>query len=93
MDYNKKAELIADYYDAVKDNSDFVEFIQYNDLGIPLAIVLSTQLANGLTDEGKEVLEETWLNVCKHQLVDPDGEYDSIDDLLPMWVDPQVDEE
>jgi hypothetical protein len=34
-----------------------------------------------LTDSGEQLLEETWLELCELFGADPNGEYESIDDL------------
>lgn len=59
----------------------FTDFVIYNDLGIPLAQVVTYSLAD-LTEEGQNFLEETWQEFCILLDIDPDDEYDNLDDMI-----------
>lgn len=65
---------------------DIVEkFIDFNDLGVPLAQAVSYKLAE-LTEEGITVVEETWIYFCEMMMIDPYGEYSNLDDCLTFGI-------
>lgn len=88
MDIESKCDIIEEFMrehilnDKFKDE-DVDEFLEYNDLGIPLAQGVAYDLAE-LTDEGETLVEETWNGLCKLFSADPYGEYDGLDDLFGL---------
>lgn len=60
--YEAKADILADLWLNYRNDEDFTDFIEYNDLGLPLAyaisngIVESTQLAKAFIDETFDLL-------------------------------------
>ena len=42
-----------------KFDEDFQDFIEYNDVGLPLAFIVSENLAT-LSESGEKYLDETW---------------------------------
>lgn len=63
------------------DSNDINEFIKYNDLGIPLSQAVSYELAT-LTKNGEFLVEETWVSFCQLFDVDPNGDYEDLDDFF-----------
>ena len=59
---NLKAEILADVWMNFRDDTEFVDFIEYNDLGLPIAyaiangIVEMTPKAQGFIDESFDLL-------------------------------------
>lgn len=86
IDYATKSKIIVGFYQEVKDEQMWKEFIERNDIGIPLAICHSKGYIE-LKDIGKDIIDETWLDVCKHTLANPDGDYKSVDDILLKFED------
>lgn len=86
MDIEDKCFLIEEFvreyskYEHSNKSEEFLEFLSYNDLGIPLAQAYVYDLII-LTDEGEGLIQETWLNLCEMIGTDPDGEYESIYDM------------
>lgn len=86
MDIEDRCALIEEFvreygkYEFADRSIDFIEFMTYNDLGIPLAQSIVYSLAE-LTEEGEGLIEETWLNLCNMVDTDPEGEYESIYDM------------
>jgi len=75
------------------DPEDIEMFLEYNDLGIPLAQAHAYDLISGLTEEGSNVIEETWFYFCNMIDVDPDGEYDDLDEVLLIASDDEDEED
>jgi hypothetical protein len=86
MDIQDKCDIIEQFmrehmlHEAFEED-DVEEFINYNDLGIPLAQGVSYGLTN-LTSEGQVVVEETWEALCFLLEVDSTEDYESLQDLL-----------
>jgi hypothetical protein len=81
MDIRDKAMLLVQFTQDNFNDDVFTEFFDYNDLGIPMAIAVVQDMVV-LTDSGLDLLEETWKELCTMFNVDPEKEYESIDDLM-----------
>lgn len=81
MDYLQKSQLIVEFTEQEFANTEFDDFFDYNDIGVPLAIALSNNLVT-LTNEGEKVLEETYIDLCNLFEANPNKEYESIEDLI-----------
>ena len=78
----EKAEIIFEFINEEKMDGNFDDFFSYNDLGVPMAVMIVNDLII-LTDEGLEVINETWKSLCE-QLndADPNYEYADLNDLV-----------
>jgi hypothetical protein len=86
MDINEKCEIIEelmrDHIDNnLLDGNEIDEFVSFNNLGIPLAQSISYNLAT-LTALGEEIVEGTWVSMCELLEVDPNKDYQDLDDLF-----------
>ena len=80
MDNRTKAEILVQFTQDHFNSGEYDEFFDYNDLGIPMSIAITQDMII-LTDSGEQLLEETWKELCNLFGADPNGEYESIDDL------------
>ena len=80
MDNRTKAEILVQFTQDHFNSEEYDEFFDYNDLGIPMSIAITQDMVI-LTDAGEQLLEETWTELCLLFEADPNGEYESIDDL------------
>lgn len=86
MDVEDKCFLIEEFvreyskYEYSNQSEEFMEFLTYNDLGVPMAQAFVYDLVM-LTEEGEGLIEETWLNLCTMVKTDPNSEYESIYDM------------
>lgn len=80
MDNRTKAEILVQFTQDEFNSGEYDEFFDYNDLGIPLSIAITQDMVI-LTDSGEELLDETWKDLCLLFDANPNGEYESIDDL------------
>lgn len=81
MDNRTKAEILVQFTQDYFNSGEYEEFFDYNDLGIPLSIAITQDMVI-LTNEGEQLLEETWKDLCLLFDANPDDEYESIDDLI-----------
>jgi hypothetical protein len=80
MDSRSKAEILVQFTQDNFNDEVYEDFFDYNDLGIPMAIAIIQDLVI-LTDAGELLLNETWKEMCDLFGADPDGEYESVDDV------------
>ncbi len=75
-----KCDILAELWLDYREEEDFTDFIQYNDLGLPLAFAISQDIiktsprAEGYINEAFDLLLAS--------LEIEDEEFDSLDDLL-----------
>ena len=81
--FENKCAILADLWLNYKNNEELEDFIEYNDLGLPLAYVIHTGLAN-VTDEGIVYVDETFDLLCKGLDVDLDGEYETLNEIMDL---------
>ena len=85
-DFETQCEILSDLWLNYKDNEELEDFVEYNDLGLPLAYCIHTKLVD-VTDEGIVYVEETFDLLCKGLDVDLDAEYESLNELMELQED------
>ena len=78
-----KCEIISEMYDAAHNDPAWSQFFFVYDIGIPLARVVAVDCAEP-TEEGVDFLNETWYGLCHMMGIDPDGEYESLNDMIEI---------
>lgn len=58
-DFSKQVEILGEFYQNYKDDEALEDFIEFNDLGLPLAYLTSEGLCEA-TEDGKKYISETW---------------------------------
>lgn len=84
--FENKCSILADLWLNYKDNEELQDFVEYNDLGLPLAYCIHTNLVTA-TDDGISYVEETFNLLCTGLDVDIDGEYESLNELMTLEED------
>ena len=54
-----KIRILADFYIKYRDDEEMEDFFEYNDLGLPMAYLISEDLVS-LKDKGNIYISETW---------------------------------
>lgn len=80
-DFSNKISILADLWINYRDQDEFLDFVEYNDLGLPLAYLVSTDLA-AVTEQGKIYIDETFNLLCAALELDLDGEYTSLIEMF-----------
>ncbi len=81
-DFSNMCNILGELYQNYKDEKgDLSEFIEYNDLGLPLAYFAKENLVTILPDAERYVVE-TWRVLMSAIGCDEDAEYESLEDLL-----------
>jgi hypothetical protein len=60
IDYQTKCSILADLWMGYREEKEFKEFIEYNDLGLPMAYCLSEGLIDEITEAGQKYIMETF---------------------------------
>lgn len=78
--FSNKCDILAELWLDYRGEEDFADFIEYNDLGLPLAFAISQDIikssprAEGYINEAYDLLLAA--------LEIEDGEFDTLDDVL-----------
>jgi hypothetical protein len=80
-DFKTKCEILAELWLNERDNEDFDDFIEYNDLGLPLAYCISSGIVEE-TDRARGFIEEAWALLLGSLGIDEGEEFESLDEVL-----------
>lgn len=79
-DFSKVCNILSQLYINYKDEEDFEDFIEFNDLGLPLAYLASEGLCE-VSDDGKKYIMETWELFITSLGIQDEG-FDDLEDVL-----------
>lgn len=60
MDFANKAGVIGQLWIEFRNDEDFSAFMEYNDLGCPLAYMVAEGIVKDLTPLGEDMIDETY---------------------------------
>lgn len=78
--FETRCEILGELWVEYKNDEEFEDFIQYNDLGLPLAYAISTGI-NTPTVKSKKFINETWKLFLEKVEVEDSG-FDGLDEIL-----------
>ena len=84
-DFSKKCEILGDLYSNYREDPEFRDFAEFNDLGLPLAY-LSHECLCELSTDGERYIEETW-NLFVDSLGIDDVGFESLDEMLQAAIE------
>ena len=84
--FENKCAILSDLWLNYKDNEELQDFVEYNDLGLPLAYLIHTELVS-VNESGIVYVDETFNLLCKGLGVDLDEEYESLNELMDLQDD------
>jgi hypothetical protein len=79
--FENRAGILADLWQDYRDDEDFQDFIEYNDLGLPLAYAV----ANNIVEPNKLVeqfIDETFRLLLLGLEIKEDTGFETLDDVL-----------
>lgn len=86
--FSKKCEILGSLWwkkDKVPQTKDWKEFFSWSDVALPMSYMLwldMITIKEGPTNP-KLFIDEAWEKLCELLSIDPELEYDSLDDILP----------
>lgn len=81
MELIDKANILIEFIQQYSNDNDYDDFFIYNDLGLPMAICFTNGLIE-LKQEGIELLNETYLELCLLFDADENEDYEDLDELI-----------
>lgn len=79
--FSNKAGILADLWINFRDQEEFADFIEYNDIGLPLAYYIHTEIVLP-TQQAEMYVEETFNLLCAALDLDLDGDYESLNEMF-----------
>jgi hypothetical protein len=79
-DFSNICKILGDLYSNYKEDIGFKDFIEFNDLGLPLAYLVSENLCEAFSD-GEKYIAETWDLFLKSLSLEDEG-FESLDEVL-----------
>lgn len=79
--FDERADILADLWLNYKDDDQFKDFIDYNDIGLPLAFLVAEGLGTA-NENGTKFINETFELFLKALDIQEDTGFESLDDLL-----------
>ena len=81
-----KHKILANLWTNYKDDQDMNDFFEFNDLGLPLAFMIEQKIVKS-TPVAQVYVEETFELLVDSLGLDPDDEFESIDEMLELQAD------
>ena len=81
--FDTKAAVLADLWINFRQEEQFKDFIEYNDIGLPLAYFTNTDLVKP-QDQAKIYIEETFNLLCAALEINVDGEYENLNQMFDI---------
>jgi len=81
--FENKCAILADLWLNYKDNEELEDFVEYNDLGLPLAYLIHTELVS-VNESGIVYVDETFDLLVSSLGLDLDNEYESLNELMQL---------
>ena len=79
--FSKQCEILSQLWMDYRDESDFEDFVTYNDLGLPLAHFIHEGVVKS-TPQAEMYVGETFNLFIAALEADPEEEYESLDEML-----------
>lgn len=79
--FSNKAGILADLWINFRDQEEFQDFIEYNDIGLPLAYYIHTEIVLP-TQQAEMYVEETFNLLCAALDLDLDGDYETLNEMF-----------
>lgn len=57
--FSNRCDILAELWMGYRDDEEFADFLDYNDLGFPLAYAISKEIVTS-TQEAENLIDETW---------------------------------
>jgi hypothetical protein len=79
--YEEKVSILADLWIEYRNDTNFVDFVEYNDLGLPLAYAIDNAIVES-TDMAANFIKETFALLLEALDIEEDTGFENLDDLL-----------
>lgn len=83
-DFSNKCKILGELWMDYRSEDEFEDFIQYNDLGLPLAFFIKENIVKS-TPTAEIYINETFDLFIMALEADPNENYESLEDLLVRY--------
>jgi hypothetical protein len=66
-----------------RDDEEFLDFVEYNDLGLPLSYAMTSSIVTKISIAGENLINETW-DLLMSALELEDTGFESLDDVFDI---------
>lgn len=80
-DFHKVCEILGSLYINYRGDNEFKDFLDFNDLGLPLAYFNSEKLAE-VSEDGARYIMETWSLFLSGLNLQDTGDWDNLDEVF-----------
>ena len=81
--YSDRIQILADLWMNYRNDEEFVDFIEYNDIGLPLAYILANEIVKP-SDMSERFINETFDLLLAGLEIEEDTGFESLDDILGL---------
>lgn len=81
-DFEMRCEILGDLWINYRSDEGFESFIEYNDIGLPLAYLLSAKVVKTVDDMAIAFIDETWDLLLASLELEEDIGFESLEELL-----------
>jgi hypothetical protein len=79
--YENKCNILSEIWLGYRNDAQFQDFVEYNDLGLPLAYAIANRIVPS-ADKAKDFIEETFALLLAGLGIDEDTGYETMDDIM-----------
>lgn len=79
--FEAQANILADLWMDYRNDEEFQDFVEYNDLGLPLAYAIANSIVEP-SPLAKQYIEETYSLLLTSVGIEEDTGFESLDDIL-----------
>lgn len=79
--FSNKCAILAELWMNYRDDEQLQDFVEYNDLGLPLAYIINTELAT-ITSVGELYVNETFDLLCAAVGADDQKDYQTLNEMF-----------
>lgn len=83
----RKVAILADLWMVYRDEEEWQDFIEFSDLGLPLAFMVDNNIVpmrGILNTSAEELIHDTFTLLLKSVEINEDTGFDSLDDVLGL---------
>ena len=80
VEFADKAGILGQLWIEFRGDEDFTDFIEYNDLGLPMSYMVAEGLIKECSPTGESLIEETFVMFCELLEITED-DFDVLEDI------------
>jgi len=80
-DFSKKIDILSEFFSLYREDKQIEDFIEFNDVGLPLAWLSSEGLCE-INEDGKKYVAETWEVFLLTVGIAKDEGFENLDEVM-----------